>query len=176
MRGRMSNISWLFAVFLAAAGVNVDLGGLKSTAPASWKEIPVGSPMRVKQFSLPGKDGDAELAIFFFGQGQGGSTQANLDRWKTQFQAPEGKTEAPSKTSTLKTSSGGTATELDISGTYLFKARPMDSGPAEPRPNHRMLAVVLETPQGNYYLKLVGPAKTIEHSKKEFEGWVKGFK
>jgi hypothetical protein len=172
----MSIISWVLVAFFAAAGVAVDLGGLKSTAPASWKEIPVGSPMRVKQFSLPGKDGEAELAIFFFGQGQGGSTQANLDRWKTQFQAPDGKAEAPSKTSTLKMASGGTATVLDISGTYLFKARPMEPGPAEPRPNHRMLAVVMESPQGNYYLKLVGPAKTIDHNKKDFDAWVKAFK
>jgi hypothetical protein len=176
MRGRMSTISWILAAFLAAAGVVVDLGGLKSAAPASWKESAPGSPMRVKQFTLPGKDGEAELAVFFFGQGQGGSTQANLDRWKGQFQAPDGKGEAPSKTSTIKMASSGTATVLDISGTYLFKAAPMAPGPVEPRPNHRMLAVVLETPQGNYYLKLVGPAKTIEHNKKDFDAWVKAFK
>jgi hypothetical protein len=162
--------------FLAAAGVPVDLGGLKSTAPASWKEVPVNSPMRVKQFTVPGKEGDAELAVFFFGQGQGGGIQANLDRWKQQFQPPAGQTlEQASKVSSMKVA-GTTATMLDIHGTYMFKARPMEPGPGEPRPNHRMLAVVMETPKGNYYLKLVGPAKTVEQNKKEFDAWLKAFK
>jgi hypothetical protein len=173
----MATTTWTtLLTVLAAAGVTVDLGGLKSTAPASWKEAEVTSPMRVKQFSLPGKAGDAELAIFFFGQGQGGSTQANLDRWKAQFQPPAGQSEAPSKTSTVKLASGGNATVIDIQGTYMFKARPMDPGPGEPRPNHRMLAAVLESPKGNYFLKLVGPAKTIEQNKKDFDNWVKAFK
>jgi hypothetical protein len=39
-----------------------------------------------------------------------------------------------------------------------------------------MLAAVLESPRGNYFIRLVGPAKTIEHSKKEFDGWLKAFK
>jgi hypothetical protein len=52
----------------------------------------------------------------------------------------------------------------------------MDPGPGEPRPNHRMLAVVMESPKGNYFLKLVGPAKTIEQNKKDFDNWLKTFK
>jgi hypothetical protein len=178
MMAPMSIAPWFALVStLAAAGTVVDLGGLHSAAPAAWKEVPVTNPMRVKQFTVPGpgKEGEAELVVFFFGQGQGGATQANLDRWKAQFQPPEGKTLEP-KTSTLKTASGAPATVLDISGTYLFKASPMAPGPAEPRPNHRMIAAVLETPGGNYYLKLVGPAKTIEKSKKEFDAWLKAFK
>jgi hypothetical protein len=171
-----TTISWTLISLLAAAGVTVDLGGLKSTAPASWKETPVTSSMRVKQFALPGKgEADAELAIFYFGQGQGGSTEANLDRWKKMFTAPDGKGEAPSKTSAVKLASGS-ATLLDVQGTYLFKASPMAPGAPEPRPNHRMLAAVLESPKGNYYIKLVGPAKTIEQNKKEFDAWLKAFK
>jgi hypothetical protein len=161
---------------LTAAATPVELGGLKSTPPDTWKDVAVASPMRLKQFALPGKDGDAELVIFFFGQGQGGDTQANLDRWKKQFEPPAGKTlEDVSKVSTvpLKT---GKATVLDVKGTYQFKASPMAPGPAEPRPNQRMLAVVLETPKGNYYIKLVGPEKTVEKNKKGFDGWIKGFK
>jgi hypothetical protein len=114
--------------------------------------------------------------IFFFGQGQGGSTDANLERWKKQFQPPPGESaDSSAKTSTVKVASGK-ATVLDIHGTYMFKARPMEPGPGEPRPNHRMLAAVLESPKGNYFIRLVGPARTIEHSKKEFDAWLKAFK
>jgi hypothetical protein len=162
---------------LAASGTVVELGGLKSTAPAEWKAVPVSSPMRLKQFTVPGKDGaDAELVVFFFGQGQGGDTQANLDRWKKQFEPPAGKTlDQVSKVGTVKLASGQ-ATVLDVHGTYQFKASPMAPGPGEPRPNQRMLAVVLETPKGNHYIKLVGPEKTIEKNKKAFDAWIKAFK
>jgi hypothetical protein len=39
-----------------------------------------------------------------------------------------------------------------------------------------MLAVVLETPNGNYYIKLTGPQKTIKESKPGFDAWIKAFK
>src|SRR5688572_4312851 len=132
----------LALVSLFAAATPVELGGLKSTPPPSWKETPVSSPMRLKQFAIPGKKGEAELVIFFFGQGQGGSSQANLDRWKGQFQPPAGK--KPEDISKVTTGKAGPAktTTLDISGTYMFKANPMGPGEPEPRPDHRMLAVV----------------------------------
>lgn len=175
----MSSITLVLASLFAAAPAPapVELGGLKSTPPAAWKEAPVASPMRLKQFTVPGKTGDAELVIFFFGQGQGGSAQANLDRWKQQFQPPAGKTlDDVSKVTTAKIGKAAKSTTLDISGTYLFKASPMAPGEPEPRPNHRMLAVVLETEKGNYYIKLTGPAPTIEQNKKAFDGWLKAFK
>jgi hypothetical protein len=163
-------------VLAAAAGTTVELGGLKAEAPAAWKEVEVKSPMRLKQFTVPGKGGDAELVIFYFGQGQGGSVEDNLARWKKQFEPPAGKTaDQISKTETLKLPST-TATLLDISGTYLFKARPMDPGPGEPRPNHRMLAAVLETPKGSHYIRLVGPEKTVGDARKDFVRWLKSFK
>jgi hypothetical protein len=68
-------------------------------------------------------------------------------------------------------------TMLDVHGTYKFKKAPfIPDSKAELRHNHRMLAVVLETPSGNYYLKLVGPAATIEQNKKAFDSWLKAFK
>jgi hypothetical protein len=166
----------LLVASLFAAAAPVELGGLKSTPPASWKETPVSSPMRLKQFTVPGKKGDAELVIFFFGQGQGGSAQANIDRWKQQFQPPAGKT-LDQATKITNTKIGvAKATTVDIAGTYLWKASPMSPGPAEPRPDHRMLAVAFETPKGSYYIKLVGPAATVDQHRKDFEAWLKAFK
>jgi len=166
----------ILLVTLAAAGTPVELGGLKAQAPAAWKESPASSPMRAKQFTVPGKAGDAEIVVFFFGQGQGGSVEDNVARWKKQFEPPAGKTiDQVSKTETLK-GAGGTITVLDISGTYMFKARPMDPAPGEPRPNHRMLAAVLPTPQGNYYIRLVGPDKTVAAAAKDYTTWLKSFK
>src|SRR5919204_5125099 len=71
-------------------GTVVELDGLRSTAPASWKEEPPANQMRLAQFKLPKVDGkeDATLVIF---KGISGSAQQNIDRWKGQFEPPEGK-------------------------------------------------------------------------------------
>jgi hypothetical protein len=158
-------------------GVVVVFDGLKATTPASWKEEAPSSKMRYKQFRLPKVEGDkadAELLIF---RGMGGSAKENIQRWKGQFQPPAGKNiDDVSKVAEMKVS-GAEATYLDVSGVYLFKARPFDaSEKPEKRPEYRMLAVHLEGPKNIYHIKLVGPAKTIEHYKQGFDEWLKAFK
>ncbi len=167
-----------FTLTLAAApaGTEVVLDGLKSVAPAAWKEIPA-SGMRMKQFQVPkaaGDQFDAEIVVFFFGPGGGGGVQVNVDRWKKMFQAPEGKKADEGKIETA-TIGKVKATILDIRGTYLWKAAPM-APESEPRANHRMLAVVFESPNGPYFIRLVGPDKTVAQHKKDFDRWLRSFK
>ncbi len=175
----MSHVSAMVGlVTLLTAGTEVTIDGMKSTAPKSWKDVPTTSSMRYKQFSIPRAAGDAfdgELVIFFFGAGQGGGVDQNVSRWKTMFKPPEGKT--VDQISKLESTKFGTikATVLDIRGTYLFKPVPM-APESEPRPNHRMVAAVLETPNGPYFLRFVGPEKTITQHKKDFDAWLKAFK
>jgi len=63
------------------------VAGLKWTAPSGWKpETP--RPMRAATYTVPATAPDsasAECVVYFFGSGQGGSVQANLDRWKGQL-------------------------------------------------------------------------------------------
>ncbi len=167
----------VLAVLLAAAtGNEVVLDGLKSHAPKAWKEIPA-SGMRAKQFTVPHATGDpfdAEVVIFFFGKSGGGGVQANIDRWKKMFIAPEGKPADAGKVDTVQVGKVR-ATVLDVHGTYLFKAAPM-SPDSEPRPNHRMISVVFESPNGPYFIRFVGPERTITQGKKDFDGWLRAFK
>jgi hypothetical protein len=162
-----------------AAGTKVTIDGLSSTVPERWKELPTQGSMRFKQFLVPREKGDShdgELVIFFFGPGGGGGAQANIDRWKGMFQPPEGKTiDQVSKVETKDVGKVKT-TVLDVRGTYNFKASPMAPGPGEPRPNYRMLAIVFESPQGPYFFRFVGPQKTIDKNKKDFDKWLNGFK
>jgi len=166
-------------VTLAAGADNapVEIGGLKSTPPANWKDKATTSQLQVKAFTLPGTEGgkdDATLTVYFF-QGQGGGVEENVKRWKGMFQPPAGKNiDDVAKTEEL-TVGGAKVTVLDVSGTYLFKARPMDTQ-AEPRPDHRMLAVFFPTAKGPYYMRLVGPAKTVAAHEKGFLEWLKNFK
>ena len=51
-------------------------------------------PMRAATYRIPAAKGDtegAELAVFYFGQGQGGAVDANVKRWVGQFQTADGK-------------------------------------------------------------------------------------
>ena len=44
--------------------------------------------MRAATYDIPAAPGDkdnAECAVYFFGEGQGGSIDAKLERWKNQF-------------------------------------------------------------------------------------------
>lgn len=157
----------------------VKIDGLTSRAPADWMAARrTGSPFRVREFRLePVRDDKdpAEVVIFYFGAEGGGAVDANLKRWKSMFIPPEGrKIDDVAKVQKLKVS-GDKVTYLDIHGTYLFRTRPMDSETAR-RPNYRMLAVIFETKEGPYYIRLVGPADTVGFYKKEFDDWLKGFK
>jgi hypothetical protein len=173
----MSMSMLVTTLVLAAAGTPVTMDGLTSTAPESWKEVPTTSQMRFKQFTIPRATGDqfdGELVIFYFGPGQGGDPDANITRWKGMFTPPEGKKiEDVSKIDTVAIGAVK-ATLLDVHGTY--KPSQMMGPPQEPRPNHRMIGVVFASPQGPYFMRFVGPERTIERHKAEFDKWLRGFK
>jgi hypothetical protein len=162
-------------------GVVVTLDGLKSTAPAEWKqEEPSNKQMRLYQFRLPKVEGDkhdAELAIFFFGTGGGGSATENINRWKGFFIPPEGKTiDDVAKVTKMKVGDVD-VTYLDVQGTYKYKERPFDpNAKEERRPEWRQLGIVFESKKGPYFFRLVGPAKTVAHYRKGFDDWLKAFK
>jgi hypothetical protein len=161
-------------------GTIVEIDDLKSMAPADWKSEEVTTKFRTHHFRIPkvaDDKTDAELTIFFFGTGSGGSADANVKRWKGMFIPAEGtKIDDVAKLENFKVGNVD-VTYLDVQGTYKFKERPFDPAAKEElRPDHRMLGVVFESPKGPYFFRLVGPAKTVAENKKAFEDWVKAFK
>ncbi len=119
--------------------------------------------MRVAEFVLPGRDaaaGSAELVIYYFG-GTGGSVDANIQRWLGQMQQPDGRATSEVAAREAKTINGLKVALLDVSGTYVAEVRP---GATEKHnsPGFRMRTAVVDTPRGPYFLKLVGPAATVE--------------
>jgi hypothetical protein len=155
-----------------AAPTTVEIDGFVSRTPATWDEEPAG-PMRHKQFRLPPAKGDSaptELVIFFFGKAQGGSATDNVNRWIGMFERPESKT-------TEETIAGVKTTLVEITGTYVQRSRPMDrTSPAERREHHRMIGVVLETPNGPYFMRLVGPDASVKQHRADFLKWLRAFK
>jgi hypothetical protein len=161
-------------------GPVVKLGKLASQAPAAWKQEKPASRFRLYQFRLPRAEkdkADAELTVFFFGEGSGGTAEANVKRWKSMFQAPAGKSlDDVSKVETFKVS-GAEVTYLDVQGTYLEKFPPFAPNPKTiRRPQYRLLGAVVECEGGPYFIRLTGPARTVAQHKNEFDRWLKAFK
>src|SRR5207248_764687 len=120
---------------------------------------------------------EAEVVIFYFGEGGGGPVDDNIKRWKGMFVPPEGKKiDDVAKVQKLKVGDVP-VTYLDIHGTYSFQSPPSDPNAKTTRRfNYRMLAVVFESKKGPYFIRMVGPADTVAHYKKGFDEWLKGFK
>lgn len=154
-------------------GGTVELDGMKAAVPTGWAEEPPANSMRMAQFKLPraaGDTADAELAVFVFPGGSGTAKQ-NLDRQLAKF-VSEGRKEKSEKIKVGRDE----GTYQDVSGTYKKKPFPM-AQKFTPIENYRQLYVVFEGKDGKqYYMTLLGPQKTVEQHKKEFENWLKSFK
>ena len=135
---------------------------LKYEMPQGWTSKAPSSRMRVAEFTLPKVEGDAEdatLVITYFG-GQGGTVQANLDRWVTQMSQPDGRpTKDVAKTSTLK-ANDLSLTIMDIPGTFVAEVAP-GSSEHHNKPGFLFKGAVIEGKGGPFFVRLVGPAKTV---------------
>jgi hypothetical protein len=164
----MRNSIVVLLVVLAAAAVCAEsAAGLRWTAPAGWKNEGA-RPMRAATYTIAPATGDkdaAECGVYYFGAGQGGSVEANLDRWKSQFRAADGKpANAQVATRTVK---GFKITTIDASGEYSGMGGPMANG--RPVPGYRLLGAIVEGPGGNIFLKFTGPSKTIAANQAKFD-------
>jgi hypothetical protein len=180
----MRRASWLIILAFAAIpacsnspaadeakGTEVDLDGLKATTPASWKKEEPSNNFRWMQFRIPKVKDDKEDAELAISKGLGGGANPNVERWKASFKPPAGKTaDESAKVEEIKIG-GVKATYLDVSGTFTA---PFSK--AGPQPDYRMLAVYYDGKDNVYTFKLVGPAKTVEAAKKDFDDFLKSFK
>ena len=146
--------------------------GLEFEAPSTWISETPSSSMRLAQYRLPRLEGDpedAELAVFYFG-GQGGSVQANVDRWIGQFSNPDGSSVTHPQVSERKIN-GISLTIVDVRGTYHQAQGPM-MAQTTAKENYRMLAAVAEGPGGPTFFKLTGPQPTVDHFEESFNSFL----
>jgi hypothetical protein len=155
-------------LFLVASLFAESVAGLNWTAPAGWK-TGEARPMRAATYTISPASGDtasAECVVYFFGSGQGGSVQANLDRWKGQLVTQDGK--AADAKIAKRTIHGMSVTTIDSSGDYTGMGGPMAASKSVQN-NYRLLGAILEGPGGNVFVKFTGPAKTVASNQPRFE-------
>lgn len=131
--------------------------------------------MRAATYIISPAAGDtasAECAVYFFGPGQGGNVESNLERWKGQVVGSDGK---PADAKIAKRTIHGLAvTTIDSSGAYTGMGGPMAASKSV-QSNYRLLGAIIEGPGGNVFIKLTGPAKTVASSQAEFEKLLDSF-
>ena len=155
----------------------VQQNSLKFTVPAGWVEEERASSMRVAQYRLPkvaGDTEDASIVLYYFGQGQGGSTAANIERWVSQIQQADGSASKDKAKQENLDVNGLKVATVDVSGTYVAETAP-GSGTLLNKPGYRLRAAVVETPKGSYFVKLVGPEKTVTQWNDSFMNYVRSF-
>jgi hypothetical protein len=168
-----------FLFLICSAALFADgVAGLKWSPPAGWKSSGTTS-MRAATYPVapvPGDHEGAECVVYFFGLGQGGDIQANLDRWAGQFKAPDGKP-APAKVAKIAIH-GLPVTTLDVSGEYSGMAGPTATAPvlmSGYRSGHRLLGAIVESPGGNVFIRFTGPAKTMAANQAKFQQLLDSF-
>ncbi len=143
------------------------VAGLKWTDPPGWTNEGA-RPMRAATYRVPPAAGDrepSECVVYFFGPGQGGNAEANIQRWKGQVLGPGGQ---PADAKVKKQIIHGLAvTTIDTSGDYTGMGGPMAQQKSVAK-DYRLLGAVIEGPEGNVFIKLAGPAKTVGANEPKF--------
>ena len=130
--------------------------------------------MRAATYPVPPVPGDregAECVVYFFGPGQGGGVEANINRWEGQFKARDGKP-APAKVNKIDIH-GLPVTTIDVSGTYSGMGGPTGTAPVVS--DYRLLGAIIEGPGGNVFIKFTGPAKTMAANQPKFQQLLNSF-
>jgi len=148
-----------------AAGTGA-VAGVRWSVPARWTSAK-GSAMRVATYAVPAAKGQdaGECAVFFFGPGQGGAVEANVERWGKQFEG------APAPKTSVATVSGLRVTRAQVAGTYLAPGGPSMQSTGK-KTGYRLLGAIVEAPGGNVFFKLTGPAATVAAAQAEFDALV----
>ncbi len=129
--------------------------------PEGWRSEKPKSAMRKATYGVPhvkGDKEDAEVAVFYFGPGQGGTIDANAQRWIGQFASVK---DGDSKRSDREANGMHQHLVEVIKGAY-GSGMPGDTGAKE---GYGMVAAIVETPSGSYFFKMIGPSETVQASR-----------
>jgi hypothetical protein len=157
----------------SAAGTTASAAGLSWSIPEGW-DIMGPRPMRAATYMIGEGDNSSECAVFFFGTGQGGDVQSNIDRWIGQFQQPDGSDSKAKATTEHRHVGDLHADVIDLTGTYMSGG--MGGQPTVPKTGYRLLGAIVDAPEGPLFFKLTGPAAAVEEIKPHFDNLVASLK
>lgn len=128
--------------------------------------MPPKNAMRKASYEVPRAAGDAEdgeLAVFYFGPGEGGGIEQNVDRWVKQFSDIQ---PADVKRADREANGLREHTVEIVRGTFASGMPGM--GPSGPKKDYALAGAIIEAPSGAYFFKMTGPAKTVAAARAAF--------
>jgi hypothetical protein len=134
----------------------VKVGAFSFAVPDGWKKVTPSSPMRKAQIEIAQGSDKAEVTFFQFDAGQGGSVAENVTRWFAQFPGSDAKR----KTETVQAGSVK-ITYATTDGTF---SSGMPGGPTTPMSGYALYGAILESPDGNVFIKMTGPEAVVQGS------------
>jgi hypothetical protein len=150
------------------AGGEVRLAAITLTAPKAWPRKQPRSSFIQAEFELPrakGDEADGRLTVTT----AGGSIEANITRWKGQFNgAQDNAHEEQIEVGGIK------ATLVDLSGD--FNDQPGPFAPAVKRSDYRMIAAIIPVNGQLHFVKGVGPKKTMAAHAEEIKTFIRSVK
>jgi len=147
------------------AGGDVTVNTIALTPPAVWQRKQPNSSIIAAEFSLPraeGDDADGRLTV----SSAGGSIEANIDRWKAQFNPLSD--EKPLETADI---GGMNVTIVDLSGDFNDARGPF--APPVPRSGYRMIGGIVADGNTLYFIKATGPQKTMAAHTDEIDEFIR---
>lgn len=135
-------------------------------------------PMRVATYLTETAEGDTdpgEIAVFYFGPGEGGTVEANVNRWFQQFDQDDGRPTSEVAERETMDVDGIRVTLVRASGTYNAAAGPM-APRADLRPGYRLIGAIAEGPEGAVFFKFTGPADTVQQEEARFMSMVESIR
>jgi len=144
--------------------------GLAWDVPPRWT-IDLAQGMRIATYLIPAPSGEgAECAVYYFGPGQGGGVDANLERWTREFDPLQ-------KHDVRKLKPGGVdATRIQASGTYVAHSMRSPGATPAPKPDWALLGAIVNGPNGDVFFKLTGPDATVNAAARDFDALLKSIK
>jgi hypothetical protein len=153
------------------------VAGLYWSLPEVWV-AQSQRPMRVATYHTETAEGDpdpGEIAVFYFGPGEGGTVEANVNRWFQQFDQDDGRPTSEVAERETVDVDGIPVTLVRASGTYNAAAGPM-APRADLRPGYRLIGAIAEGPEGAVFFKFTGPENTVQQEETRFMGMVESIR
>jgi hypothetical protein len=162
---------WLAALIISTSGLRAEehatfpVGEFIFTRPVKWEWVESTSKMRKAQLKVTdaASKASADVAFYYFGTNGAGGVQANVDRWLGQFAEPKDQINAKVEHTTV----GKTKlTYVQAEGTYNSG---MPGGAVTPMPDYALVGAILESDQGNVYVRMTGPKAFVRSAVVDFK-------
>jgi hypothetical protein len=144
--------------------------GVEWNTPGRWS-AEAASGVRLATYTIPAQGGAqaAQCAVFYFGQGQGGGVEPNIERWIGEFQDPP-----PADRSTIEVN-GMQVHRVEVRGNYVAHAMGTGEGAAA-MDDAMLLGAIVEGPNGAVFFKMTGPSATVSAAEAEFDAMLQSLR